>query len=123
MDKNKGGRPAETCERDAQVSDEPPTLAVLGIGRHQAAAWEAEASIPEPIFEAAIEEAIAEDKPLTTAGMVDRILLPERPIGQPGLDVAKIPERHARELEPLVSESEPERPKAVALLSRSPSPQ
>lgn len=70
MEKNKGGRPPETCSSEEQVSEQAPTLPELGITRKQAMNWQAEASVPEPIFEEHIAEAKAEGKPLTTAGVV-----------------------------------------------------
>jgi hypothetical protein len=68
MKKHPGGQPSKNLSADSTGS--PPRREDLGITRDQPSQWQAEASVPEPVFEAAIEEAIAEDKPLTTAGMV-----------------------------------------------------
>ena len=69
MKKHEGGRPEKTDSRRESVSA-PIRLAGLGITPKQSMNWQAEASVPEPVFEAHIAETKADGKPLTTAGVV-----------------------------------------------------
>lgn len=75
MEKQHGAR---TPLRDAPTESRPPRLADIGITPKQSMHWQAEASVPEPVFEAHIEETKAEGKPLTTAGVV-RLARPAEP--------------------------------------------
>lgn len=73
MDKNRGGGFTHGKPTDSQaesVTEHPPTLADLDITPKQSMNWQAEATVPEPIFEAHIQTAKQNGDPLTTSGVV-----------------------------------------------------
>lgn len=76
MEKNEGGRPAETGNAMLPVS-EPPTLADLGIERMQSSRWQMIAEMPEEQFEQHIAETKADGKELTEAGLLRAARLAE----------------------------------------------
>lgn len=51
MDLAKGGRPERTDSQAESVSEPLPRLADIGITPKQSMNWQAEASVPEPVFE------------------------------------------------------------------------
>lgn len=72
MAKNPGGQPEQARSTDSarESVERAPRLADLGITPKQSMNWQAEASVPEPVFEEHIAEAKAAGEPLTTAGVV-----------------------------------------------------
>lgn len=67
MDKNEGGRPAETSNIVLPVSC-APTLSDLGITRMQSSRWQSIAQIPEQVFEKHLIEKRESKEELTSAG-------------------------------------------------------
>jgi len=72
MEKNKGGRPAKTNTRTVSVSDAAPVprLSDIGITLKPSESWQAEATVPEPVFEEWVEETKRAGEPLTTTALV-----------------------------------------------------
>jgi N6-adenosine-specific RNA methylase IME4 len=61
------GRRWDNCESTSTII--PPTLAELGIDRHQSSRWQKEAAIPDDIFEQHIAEVKAAGEKVTAAGV------------------------------------------------------
>lgn len=68
IDLNKGGRPAKNQSHD--TTGLAPTLTSLGISRDQSACWQLEAEVPVERFEQYIAKTKAEEKELTSAGLL-----------------------------------------------------
>jgi hypothetical protein len=69
LDKNAGGRPAQTSRsvRGVSRADEPPTLRELGISPSDSYRWQLIASLPPERFETCIVQARVARKELTTS--------------------------------------------------------
>lgn len=67
-DKRDGGDAMRARSHD--VTELPPKLADLGISKMQSSRWQAEASLPEDVFERHVAEVKANGEELTTAGVL-----------------------------------------------------
>lgn len=80
MPKHPAGR--RTINRSHDVTDLPPTLEEIGIGKMESSRWQAIASVPEDEFVNLIEETKGAEQPLTTNGVLnyarERIETPEK---------------------------------------------
>lgn len=70
MPKAQGKRTDLELSNIVLPSSDAPTLADLGISKIQSSRWQSIAGIPEPVFEAAIEETMNNGDELTSAGML-----------------------------------------------------
>lgn len=110
MEKQHGAR---TPQRNSPEESRPPRLTDIGITPKQSMNWQAEASLPEPVFEQHITETKAAGDPLTTAGVVRLARGLTEPDPGPSSDVVSEPVPVAPE-----SHSEPPAPAEVPSTAR-----
>ncbi|WP_250518522.1 hypothetical protein [Caballeronia sp. ATUFL_M1_KS5A] len=88
--KRTGGDAAKARSKQTTEFSPPPALADLGISKDKSAQWQQLADVPEPAFQAALED---EFEPITAARIIER----QKPLPEPDLR-AKINRMDSRAL-------------------------